>query len=188
MTISFESIYHLEGIADQSAYGFTQASASRLKTAATALQLLDHVPIERIFAPYHLRRPELMEMILQNGHVTGFWDETMFPMIKDMVRYGADTLSNSDFLDDAIDAFVDTAAGTLGYVAPTFLPAIMAAANEVKEPLQGMANNALKAASDWAQRDQKVNGIKHRAIMGSNDYSPVMINTSQPQYGESVID
>lgn len=92
-------------------------------------------------------------MILSNGEVRGFWDETLFPAIKDMVRYGADTLSNSDFLDDVIDAFVDTAAGTLGYAAPTFLPAILAAASEVKDPLQSAATDALKAASQWAQRD-----------------------------------
>lgn len=37
MTISFETIYHLEGIADQTAYGFTQASTAKLRSAATSL-------------------------------------------------------------------------------------------------------------------------------------------------------
>jgi hypothetical protein len=35
-----------------------------------------------------------------------------------MVRYGADALNESDFIDDVIDAVVDSAAGTLGYMAP----------------------------------------------------------------------
>jgi xanthine dehydrogenase iron-sulfur cluster and FAD-binding subunit A len=93
-----------------------------------------------------------MEMILNQGHVRGFWDETFFPTIKDMVKYGADVLSESDFLDDVIDALVDSAAGTLGYMAPEFLPAIMAASKEIKDPIHNFANDALKAASDWATR------------------------------------
>jgi len=84
---------------------------------------------EKIFAPYSVRRPELLELILYEGQVRGFWDETLFPAIKDMIRYGADSLSDSDFLDDVIDAVVDSAAGTLGYMAPQFLPAIMTASN-----------------------------------------------------------
>jgi hypothetical protein len=64
MTLSFETIYHLEGIADQTAYGFTQAASAKLRSAATALQLLDQMPVDRIFAPYYLRRPELLESIL----------------------------------------------------------------------------------------------------------------------------
>ena len=64
MTVSFESIYHLEGIADQTAYGFTQPASAKLRSASTSLQLLDSVPVDRIFAPYHMRRPELLQMIL----------------------------------------------------------------------------------------------------------------------------
>lgn len=37
MTLSFESIYHLEGLADQTAYGFTQATSAKLRSAATSL-------------------------------------------------------------------------------------------------------------------------------------------------------
>jgi len=70
-----------------------------------------------------------MEMILTDGHIRGFWDETLFPAIKDMVRYGADKLAETDFLDDVIDAVVDSAAGTLGVLAPEFLPAIMSASS-----------------------------------------------------------
>lgn len=96
-----------------------------------------------IFAPYSVRRPELLEMIMGDRRVRGFWDETLFPMIQDMVKYGADTLSDSDFLDDIIDAVVDAAAGTLGYAAPEFLPAIMAAASEVRDPLHNLASDTL---------------------------------------------
>lgn len=104
-------------------------------------------------------------MILHEGRVRGFWDETLFPMIKDMIKYGADTLSNSDFLDHVIDAVVDAAAGTLGYAAPEFLPAIMAAANEVKDPIHNLTNDTLKAASNWASRDNN-KPTKQLAIMG----------------------
>lgn len=95
-----------------------------------------------------------------------------------MVRYGADSLAKSDFLDDIIDAVVDSAAGTLGYMAPQFLPAIMAASNEVKDPLHNLATDALKAASAWSKR---VNG-PHQP------YRQIMIDTTQPKYGKSVLD
>jgi hypothetical protein len=54
---------------------------------------LDKLPVDRIFSPYHVRRPELLELILRDGRIGGFWDETLFPTIKDMVRYGADSLA-----------------------------------------------------------------------------------------------
>lgn len=82
------------------------------------MQLLDIIPVEQIFAPYSVRRPELLQMLLRDNEIRGFWDETLFPAIKDLVRYGADKLSDSEFLDDMIDALVDSAAGTLGYMAP----------------------------------------------------------------------
>lgn len=61
-------------------------------------------------------------------------------------------MSNSDFLDDLVDAVVDGAAGTLGFMAPEFLPAILAASHEVKEPLRHAANDALQAAADWSRK------------------------------------
>lgn len=104
-----------------------------------------------IFAPYSVRRPQLLRQILNQESVTGFWDETLFPAIKDLVRYGADKLTDSDFLDDVIDAVVDSAAGTLGYMAPQFLPAIMAASDEAKRPLHNIADRALAAAQEWSR-------------------------------------
>lgn len=41
MSISFEVIYHMEGIADQSAYGFAQSHSAKLQSASTSLALLD---------------------------------------------------------------------------------------------------------------------------------------------------
>lgn len=37
MSLSFELVYHMEGIADQTAYGFTQSHAAKLRSAATSL-------------------------------------------------------------------------------------------------------------------------------------------------------
>jgi len=67
-------------------------------------------------------------MLLQNRDIGGFWDETLFPMIEDLVKYGADTLSEATWLDDVLDTLVDAAAATLGSINPALLPAIMAAA------------------------------------------------------------
>ena len=95
-----------------------------------------------------------------------------------MIRYGADSLADSDFLDDVIDAVVDSAAGTLGYMAPQFLPAIMAASNEVKDPLHNLASDALRAASDWSKRVKGFESAHRR---------PLMVDTV-PAYGSSVLD
>lgn len=67
-------------------------------------------------------------MLLQNRDIGGFWDETLFPMIEDLVKYGADALSEATWLDDVLDTLVDAAAATLGSINPALLPAIMAAA------------------------------------------------------------
>lgn len=104
-------------------------------------------------------------MLLQDREIRGFWDETLFPAIKDLVRYGADKLSDSDFLDDMIDALVDSAAGTLGYMAPQFLPAIMSASSQLKDPLHDLASDALKAAANWSKRPASTDH-KRPAITG----------------------
>lgn len=57
-----------------------------------------------------------------------------------MVRYGADYLKSSTWLDDIIDAAVDTSAATLGLMAPEFLPAVLAAGKELKAPVKNMKN------------------------------------------------
>jgi hypothetical protein len=48
------------------------------------------MPLDNIFAPYSVRRPELIQLILHEERIRGFWDETLFPAIKDLIRYGAD--------------------------------------------------------------------------------------------------
>lgn len=81
-----------------------------------------------------------MRQLLGHEQITGYWDETLFPGIKELVRYGADKLSGSEFLDDMIDAMVDSAAGTLGALAPQFLPAILAASGVAKDPIHNLAD------------------------------------------------
>jgi len=63
--------------------------------------------------------------------VTGFWDETLFPMVKDMVRYGADLIDPKSG-DDLGTMAVDAAALALGSIAPEFLPFAEAAAEGLK--------------------------------------------------------
>lgn len=56
-------------------------------------------------------------------------------MLKDLVRYGANYASAGDRSDEWIDAAVDTAAATLGSMAPEFLPVI----NALRETLKPSA-------------------------------------------------
>jgi len=104
---------------------------------------------ENLFSPYSARREYLLRSVF-DPHISGIWDETIFPAMKDLIRYGADSLVKSNTLQDMVDAVVDSSAATLGIMAPEFMPAILAAKNAVSEPLGNLAERAVLAARDWA--------------------------------------
>lgn len=59
-------------------------------------------------------------------------------------------MKSSTWLDDLLDAAVDTSAATLGVMAPEFLPAIVAAGREVKKPLRQLKDDTLQHINEWA--------------------------------------
>jgi hypothetical protein len=63
MSISAEAIYHMEGIADQTAYGFASATTANLVSAPTPLALLDSVDPTYMFSSYSNRRDEILHSL-----------------------------------------------------------------------------------------------------------------------------
>jgi hypothetical protein len=70
--------------------------------------------------------------------------------LKDLVRYGADTLIKSDFHKDIIDAAVDTAALSIGQLVPSLLPAVLGVRDLAKSATEQKSDEFLKAIKDWA--------------------------------------
>lgn len=118
MQLTIERMTHIEGIADQSHYGFVRAGNARLETVNHPLDLVSKYTAANLFGSYETRRSSLIKEILDDAIVAGFWDETLFPSIKDLVRYGADWLSEGNKTGQFVKAGVDAAAATLGALYP----------------------------------------------------------------------
>jgi len=78
------------------------------------------------------------------------WDETIFPGIKEIVSYGADTLLDSNTSKDVVNAAVDAAALALGQLVPSLLPSILGLQKSAKHVLQDKTQDMLKAVRQWA--------------------------------------
>lgn len=87
---------------------------------------------------------------MSERRIKGFWDETLFPTIKDIARYGADSLRGSNIVKDYTSAAVDAAALALGGLIPEFLPAILTARSGAKELLNSGMNTTLDKIKKWA--------------------------------------
>jgi hypothetical protein len=80
----------IEGIADQSNYGFAVGSGAELVSAASPLALISQISPDGIFGNYSMKRESLLQAILNDRVVVGgLWKETIFPALQDLVRYGA---------------------------------------------------------------------------------------------------
>jgi hypothetical protein len=101
-----------------------------------------------IFANYAMRRESLIQAIYED-RITGWWDQTLFPILKDMIAYGADSLKG-DTLDEWVDAALDATMATLTTAAPMLAPGVLAARELVEKPLKHGAESVRKAAHDWA--------------------------------------
>lgn len=63
-------------------------------------------------------------MLIQNHRLRGWWDETLFPMLKDIARYGADKLLDQDTVHDATQVAVDAATMALSKLIPGIAPVV----------------------------------------------------------------
>lgn len=102
-----------------------------------------------------MRRDSLLQSIYDE-RVSGWWDETLFPVLKDMVAYGADTVQGNT-LNEWVDAALDATMATLTRAAPMLAPGVIAARQLIDKPLKHGAETVRQAAHDWAvgQQDEK---------------------------------
>lgn len=138
----------MEGIPESTHYGFIERSHSLLTQATTPLELIQKMPTQNIFANYSMKREDLLTLIYEDS-IRGLWADTLFPMFKDMVYYGADVLSG-DHTNDMIEAALDAAVITLSSAAPELVPAIVGLRKTLDAPLQSTAKDLLDAAKKWA--------------------------------------
>jgi len=146
MSISLEVVKHVEGIPDADHFAFLAAGHSKLTSAPDPINLLASMPTDMIFAPYSARRRDLMSQLL----VRGFFDETLFPKIKDLVRYGADWLSSDGKGEDAVEKAVDAAVIALSTLIPSLAPAIQALGPLAKSKGNDAFDSALDSLRQWA--------------------------------------
>lgn len=123
-----------------------------MTSTTSPLHLLQSVKVDHIFSPYALRRESLIQLILDGAPVAGLWHETIFPKIKDLIRYGADKLKSSSVFDSLIDAAVDASAATLGLMAPEFLPGVAALTPAANKAAHVAKDKVLTAVRDWTLR------------------------------------
>jgi len=166
--ITIERMAHYEGVADQSHYGFVSASSARLETVNTPLDLIAKYNVHMIFSTYDSRRTALIEEILRGHVITGFWSETLFPSIKDLVRYGADYLQADDKVGTMVKAGVDTAAATLGALYPQLIPYLSIASQQLGDAAQKMSRDAVEKVKQWSNV-RGLPGLPHGPKLAPHD-------------------
>jgi len=73
----------------------------------------------------------------------GIWDETVVPIFKDLLSWGAHKMKSSDIVEDLIEGATDFAAMTLGMAIPEAAPIISAVAPHLKQISQSASDTAL---------------------------------------------
>lgn len=84
--------------------------------------------------------------------VAGIWKDTLFPAIKDLVRYGADKLDADDNRRSIVNAAVDTAAATLATLVPDLLPFISSLTGVIKPRADARTKQMIDAVKSWTIR------------------------------------
>lgn len=87
--------------------------------------------------------------LLEDPHVRGLWSDTLFPMLKDLVSYGADAIQGNT-LEEWVDAALDTTLVTLSALAPELAPGMVALRGAVNQPAHDAAEMARRAIKEWA--------------------------------------
>jgi len=87
--------------------------------------------------------------LLDDPQVRGIWSDTLFPMLKDLIGYGADALQG-DTLEEWVDAALDTTLVTLSAIAPELAPGMVALRNAVNTPVHNVADQARRAIKQWS--------------------------------------
>lgn len=161
MRITLEFHKHYEGIPDSSKSGFANHVAASLHGQRTAISVISEINPDGIFRGYAQDRDRYISLMLANeGRVMGldFWKEPLFQRIKEMIRYGADQLLDSDLISSGTDMLVDAATASISALAPEFAPAIMMAGKAGKHLASSAIKDGVTSIRDWADT-AKVKGM-----------------------------
>lgn len=153
MQYQIEFTRHVEGLPDQSAFGLAQTSHAQLVNATSPLILLKEFPFDGIFHSYSQRR----SLLLTSMRHRGWWDETLFPILKDIARFGADKLLNSDTVSEATQVAVDAATMALSNMIPGLAPAIQKAGSAVSTQASDSAAEYAQQLQSWI--DERLQGL-----------------------------
>lgn len=148
MQVNFEFTQHVEGVPEVTHYGFIQKSNAQLVNATSPLELIQKMPTERIFSNYQMKREQLIDLI-HNEQVRGLWSDTLFPMLKNLVAYGADELSG-DTITNMVEAALDATLVTLSLAAPELAPVMVGLKEVMDKPTKSAAQKVIDAAKRWA--------------------------------------
>jgi len=154
MQYQIEFTRHLEGVPDQSSFGLAQTSHAQLVHAPSPLVLLKEIPFDGMFHAYADRR----SLLLAGMRHRGWWDETLFPMIKDIARYGADKLLNPDVVGETTQVAVDAATMALANLIPGLAPAVQKAGAIVSQHASEGAANYASQLQEWI--DERLQGLR----------------------------
>lgn len=142
----------MEGMPDQDHYGFAQFQRANLLSAQSPLDFISQIITSDLFLPYAKRRETLMGDMLEGRAIQGFWSETLFPKLKELIKYGADYAEQHDSTDMFVEVASDAAMATLAGLFPELLPIIAAGGEIGKDVLKPLAREGVKYLGDWAVR------------------------------------
>lgn len=112
----------MEGTPDQDFNGFNVRGQSSLISANSPLELIQTKSPDFIFASYNDRRDHIIRDIINGRAITGVWSETLFPAMKDLLRYGADSVKQSDVIPSLVQSATDVLTATLSRMIPQLTP------------------------------------------------------------------
>lgn len=149
MSFTVDFIRHLEGHPDQSHYGFAQMAHANLESASTTMELVAKIDPDGIFNGYSRNRKALLADMQLTPIRGNFWGETLFPMFKDIVRYGADYLEDEDNLDSIVQMAVDAGALALSRIFPQSVPFLAGVLPTIENAAKSAAKPIPSILHDW---------------------------------------
>jgi len=122
-----------------------------LSSASTTLELIANTEPDGIFHGYDKNRHQYLREMQLMPIRGNFWSETLFPMFKDLVRYGADRLEEGDNLENAVQMAVDAGALALSTIFPEAMPYLASVLPQLEEAAKQAAKPLPSILHSWTK-------------------------------------
>jgi len=113
------------------------------------MELVARIDPDGIFNGYQRNRKALLADMQLTPIRGNFWGETLFPMFKDIVRYGADYLEDEDNLDSLVQMAVDAGALALSRIFPQSVPFLAGVLPTIENAAKSAAKPLPSILHDW---------------------------------------